>query len=230
VRFLTNRTLCAKSLITIGGIIQQRISVTHLYNNEILIPSSKKLWWCILFPQYSSDPKDQQFINVGHSALLRIHTNYQVTSHLTVVTYFNYTSCIYKPWSIIPYLGNHTEEKFCTLVIMSHFPTGLWIPEKQKQIPWAEFAREIYRPSDRRLSGKLVPTFAGRRCHVVSVMNPYGHTLGFLEWSRYLLFKVAPQLYSRSWVNSFPDPVLLRKSESAGSGTRASGSQEVLKI
>jgi hypothetical protein len=30
----------------------------------------------------------------------------------------------------------------------------------QKEIPWTESASELYRPSDHRLSAKLVPTFA----------------------------------------------------------------------
>jgi hypothetical protein len=63
---------------------------------------------------------------------------------------------------------------------------------------------KLYRPCDRLLLEKLVPAFADRGCHVVSVMNPYGHILGFLD--------------------SVPDPLLLRKSDSAGNQTRASGS------
>jgi hypothetical protein len=39
--------------------------------------------------------------------------------------------------------------------------------------------------------------FADRGCHVVSVTNPYGRVLGFLDRSRYYFFLVAPQLYSR---------------------------------
>jgi hypothetical protein len=34
--------------------------------------------------------------------------------------------------------------------------------------------------TDRRLSAKLVPTFADRGCHVVSVADPYARILGFL--------------------------------------------------
>jgi hypothetical protein len=41
--------------------------------------------------------------------------------------------------------------------------------------------KRLYRPSDRRLSAKLVPTSADRRCHVVSVTDPYGRILGFLD-------------------------------------------------
>jgi hypothetical protein len=44
-----------------------------------------------------------------------------------------------------------------------------------------ESASVLYRPSDRRLSAKLVPTFVGSGCHVVSVTDPYGRILGFLD-------------------------------------------------
>jgi hypothetical protein len=37
--------------------------------------------------------------------------------------------------------------------------------------PWPESTRELYRPSDRRLSAKLMPTFADIECHVVSVTD-----------------------------------------------------------
>jgi hypothetical protein len=64
------------------------------------------------------------------------------------------------------------------------------------QTPWPESASELYRPSDHRLSAKLVPNFADRECHVVSVTVPYGRILGFLDRSHYFFFQVAPQLYS----------------------------------
>jgi hypothetical protein len=51
-----------------------------------------------------------------------------------------------------------------------------------------ESASELYRPSDRRLSAKLVPTFADRECHVVSMTDPYGSIPGFLDRSRYFFF------------------------------------------
>jgi hypothetical protein len=37
-------------------------------------------------------------------------------------------------------------------------------------------------------------------------------------------FQVAPQLYSRGWVDPVPDPLIFRKSGSAGNRTRTSGS------
>jgi hypothetical protein len=45
---------------------------------------------------------------------------------------------------------------------------------------------ELYRPSDRRLSVKLVPNFADRRCLVVSAKNPHGRILRFLDLSVYV--------------------------------------------
>jgi hypothetical protein len=66
-----------------------------------------------------------------------------------------------------------------------------------KKNPWPESESEIYRPSDSRLSAKLVPNFADRKCHVVSVTDPYGRILGFLYRSCYFFFQVDPELYSR---------------------------------
>jgi hypothetical protein len=40
-----------------------------------------------------------------------------------------------------------------------------------------------YLSSDRRLSTKLVPTFADRGCHVVRAANPHGRNFDFLDRS-----------------------------------------------
>jgi hypothetical protein len=58
-----------------------------------------------------------------------------------------------------------------------------------KKTTWSESASELYRPSNRRLSAKWLPTFADKGCHVVSVTNPYGRILGFLDRSRYFSIK-----------------------------------------
>jgi hypothetical protein len=81
-----------------------------------------------------------------------------------------------------------------------------------KRTPWPESVSELYRPSDRRLSAKWLPTFADRECHTVSVTGPYDRILGFLDRSRYVFFQVASQFYSRGWVDPVPDPLLLKKS------------------
>jgi hypothetical protein len=70
------------------------------------------------------------------------------------------------------------------------------------------------------LVGEVNAIFCGRECRVVSATDPHGHILGFLDQSRYYFFQVAPQLYSRGWVDPVPDPLLLRKSGSAGNRTR----------
>jgi hypothetical protein len=67
-------------------------------------------------------------------------------------------------------------------------------PSKKKQdnglkSPWSESASELYRPSDRRFSAKLVPTFAVRGCHVISVTDPYDRIIGFLDRIRYFSIK-----------------------------------------
>jgi hypothetical protein len=94
---------------------------------------------------------------------------------------------------------------------------------RKKKTLWSEFASELYRPRDRCLSAKLVLTFEGRGCHVVILTDPYGRNLGFLDRSRYIVIQVAPQLYSRGWVDPVTDPLLLRKSGSAGIRTRTCG-------
>jgi hypothetical protein len=60
--------------------------------------------------------------------------------------------------------------------------------QTNKQTPWSESTSELYHPSDRRLSAKLVPTFEGRGFHVVSVTDPYGRILAFLDKSCYFSF------------------------------------------
>jgi hypothetical protein len=89
--------------------------------------------------------------------------------------------------------------------------------------PWRESSSELYLPSERRLSTMLVSTFAERECDVVSVTDPYGLILGFLDRSRYIFFQVPPQLCSWGWVDPVPDPPLLRKSGSGGNPTQTSG-------
>jgi hypothetical protein len=80
-----------------------------------------------------------------------------------------------------------------------------------KQIPWPESASELYRPSDRRLSAKLMSTFADREMSrsAVDPLRPY----------YYSFFQVAPQLCARGLVDPVPNPLLVRKSGSAGNRT-----------
>jgi hypothetical protein len=59
---------------------------------------------------------------------------------------------------------------------------------------------------------------------MVSVTDPFYRILGFLDRIRYVFFQVAPQLYSRGWVDPVPDPIFLRKSGNVDNWTRTSGS------
>jgi hypothetical protein len=67
---------------------------------------------------------------------------------------------------------------------------------KQQQTTWPYSASELYRPSDSRLSAKLVPTFADRVRRVVSATDPHSRILGFLDRSLFFSIQVAPQLSS----------------------------------
>jgi hypothetical protein len=82
------------------------------------------------------------------------------------------------------------------------------------------WVRERNIPAERPPHVGEVPIFADRGCHVVSVSDPHARILEFLNRSRYLFFQIAPQLYSRGWVDPVRDPLLLRKSGSAGNRTR----------
>jgi hypothetical protein len=67
--------------------------------------------------------------------------------------------------------GKQAESKYFSCQCWAKQP--LTSPcEKKKKTPWSESASELYRPSDRLLSAKWLPTFADRGCHVVSVTDP----------------------------------------------------------
>jgi hypothetical protein len=89
-----------------------------------------------------------------------------------------------------------------------------WVKSKQKDVvpknmcdytlyytQWTEFASELHRPSDHRLSAKPVRTFVNRGCHVVSATDPYGRILGFLDWvwlhTHILNFLTCTQFFQR---------------------------------
>jgi hypothetical protein len=106
----------------------------------------------------------------------------------------------------------------------SHGRPTIYTPKTKKTklcglSPWANY-------TDRATAAcrGVCANFANRAYHVVSLTDPYGRILNFLDRSRYIFFQVAPQLYSRGWVHPVPDPLLLRKSGSAGNRTRTSAS------
>ena len=69
--------------------------------------------------------------------------------------------------------------------------------------------------------GEVSANFSGWRGVTWSAQRvPTVVNLCFLDRSRYLFIQVAPQLTSRGWVDPVRDPLLLRKSGSAGNRTR----------
>jgi hypothetical protein len=82
---------------------------------------------------------------------------------------------------------------------------------KLNSVAWVR--EELYRPSKRRFSGELVPTFADRGYYVVSLTNPYGRLCGL----------VVPGYRSRARVRFPALPDFLR---SSGSGTGSTQPRE----
>jgi hypothetical protein len=87
-------------------------------------------------------------------------------------------------WS--PGIRNETSSPIRMLRSRVQIPLEAWMPgrafiqvvlpavykqTKNKRTPWPESTSELYRPSDRRLSEKLVPPFANRGCRVVSATD-----------------------------------------------------------
>jgi hypothetical protein len=79
----------------------------------------------------------------------------------------------------MPVYNRHLLKKCFVVLTLGQVMLG-WIVLLKKKKP-NSVAWVLYRPSDRRLSAKLVPTFADRGCHVFGVTYPYGRILAFLD-------------------------------------------------
>jgi hypothetical protein len=121
------------------------------------------------------------------------------TLKMEVIYFFEITACCY--CTIWQYsqeeLFNFNSFISCTIVIAN----GQFGSLKTK-------LRERTIPTER-------PPLEDRGWHVVSVTDPYGRILDFLVRSSNFFFQLA-HLYLWDWVNPFPDPLFLRKSDSAG--------------
>jgi hypothetical protein len=108
-----------------------------------------------------------------------------------------------------------SRNNICTkLPISQTFRSYQEIKLKKKKLNCVALsASELYRPSDRHLSAKLMPTLADRRS---AKRIPTAVNLGFLDTEPLLFHWISYSLYSRGWVDPVPDPVLLRKSFNAG--------------
>jgi hypothetical protein len=73
-----------------------------------------------------------------------------------------------------------------------------------------ESASELYQQSDRRLSAKLVPTYADRVPRSQRDRSPWSYSR-ISRPEPLFFFQIAPQLYSRGWVDPVPDPLCFFK-------------------
>jgi hypothetical protein len=96
---------------------------------------------------------------------------------------------------------------------------------KSKYVLSVAWVRELTVPTERPpLAGEVSANFCGLRVSRGQCDGSLRQCSGFSRLEPLLFFQVAPQLYSRGWVNSVLDPLLLSKSGSAGNRTRTSGS------
>jgi hypothetical protein len=132
------------------------------------------------------------------------------------------TECVYHikaPIELQRHLSWRVDHK---LDVQEENATGCYIITNNNSVA---LVRERTIPTERSpLVREVSDNFCGYRgCRVVSSEDPYGRNLGFLDCSLYFFFQIAPQLYSRGWVDPVPDPPL-RKTGSAENRTRISGS------
>jgi hypothetical protein len=92
-------------------------------------------------------------------------------------------------FGLCPCLCSRTKQESKEFMQVASVPLARPAERFVQKTPWSESASELYRPSDRRLSAKWLPTFADRGFHVVSMTDPYGRILGFLGRSRYFSIK-----------------------------------------
>jgi hypothetical protein len=95
--------------------------------------------------------------------------------------------------------------------------------QQNKQTPWPDTASELYRPSDSRLSAKLVPTFADRGCSVVRAEDPLRPYFRISRPKPLLFLPGSSSIVLTRLSDPVPDPLHLRKSGSAGNRNRTSG-------
>jgi hypothetical protein len=119
----------------------------------------------------------------------------QEAKHLLNGTFEHVSVIVYRRMFTTLNILNHTladalETTACTLAAeRNKAKTHTHTHKQNNKTSWSESASELYRPSDRRLSAKRLPTFADKGCHVVSVTDPYGRIPCFLDRSRYFSIK-----------------------------------------
>jgi hypothetical protein len=84
-----------------------------------------------------------------------------------------------------PCLGQDSNPRPPGSITSAADPTSIY-GARQKKNNSMVCVRQRTIPTERpSLVGEVMPSFADRGCHVVSVTDPYGRILGFLDRSRY---------------------------------------------
>jgi hypothetical protein len=166
---------------------EQRIMTVNLEHNLLALAPCANTSIFICFSSWRSFGREK-------TTTLHSSTNRHVDSSATVVVEVP-TSCLGKlvletmdgnPTLILLFLANTPpigEGQYST--ILATCLTTIWI--KKNSMVWG---RERTIPTEwPPLIGEVMPTFADRGCNVVSVTDPYGGILGFLDSSRYFSIK-----------------------------------------
>jgi hypothetical protein len=145
-------------------------------------------------------------------------------TRLPVVTTRSYSSNVRRNFPVIlRHLQFSARACLPTSLCIPPYCSALWGQRHHLSGSVAWVRERTIQTESPPLIGEVSP-FADKGCRLVSMTDSYGRVLGFLDRSRYFSFQVAPQLYSRGWVNPVLDPLLLRKTGSVGNPTRTSGS------
>jgi hypothetical protein len=96
--------------------------------------------------------------------------------------------CFFLSFFDLEYGGNTLLRNVVKLVSVYTATCNRTYRYTRKQTPWSETESELYRPSDRRLSAKLVPILADIGCHVVRMTDPYSRILSSVDRSCYFFF------------------------------------------
>jgi hypothetical protein len=133
--------------------------------------------------------KDLTESTVSHPRDAFVHLQWRKSLEDCLLKTIIHYSCYNPVTSFRPICNYEAFTVFCVYYECHHV--------RYNKSQWPESASELYRPSNRSLSAKLAPTFTDIGCHMVSITNPFGRILGFLDRSRYYFFQAAPKLYSQ---------------------------------
>jgi hypothetical protein len=182
-RYILNKTcLCNEAWFHLSGYVNRQhtpawaTANSHDIHYDSVLPQNVRRWmWCASSCTLKSG-RISSHTTPSTVSLNSIAFN-NVERRVTRLT---------RPWNEweFPWWQDYNEKIFSSPVSRLHSKK-----KKLKSMVWVR-ERTIPTPSDRRLSAKWLPTCADRGCHMVSVTDPSGSILGFLDRSRYFSIKL----------------------------------------